>query len=575
MAPLYQTGTPGGPIIRDRIGLFVVYWWPMSSLAFEATIPEFLRHLTGRFGERPLISLEDERISYAQAELESALLAKGLLASGVGKGTRVGLLFPNGPQWLICWLAAARIGALTVPINTFYKARELAWVLRHADLHTLLVTPSLLWHDYQERLEECAPSLGGQSAKDGLLACPELPQLRQVFVFGGDPRAWAGSADDLRSAGEAAAGIDDVLLREVEATVSPADALVVIYSSGSTAEPKGAVHTHGAMLRHAHNLNGYRDVSPDDRVWSPMPFFWVGGLVFALLANMHEGASLLCQEAFEPGATLALLERERATHASGWPLYMQALRDHPDFSRRDLSALRSGFPELLPEAERPADPQLRSNALGMTETCGPHSIDRLDVDLPEQLRGSFGRAVEGITLKVVDSKSGELLAPGEHGEICVRGQSLMQGLYKREREDVFDADGFYHTGDGGYVDAEGYLFFKARLDEMIKTGGANVTPREVELVAEAQPEVQSCFVVGVPHPQRGQNVAAAVVLNHGADLKADALRERLKAELAAYKVPRHLFFCARDELPFSDSGKILRPDLVRILSERIEEAEPS
>ena len=319
-------------------------------------------------------------------------------------------------------------------------------------------------------------------------------------MFGGDPRAWAGSADDLREARDAQAGIDDAFLGEVEAAVTPADALGVIYSSGSTAEPKGAIHTHGAMLRHAHGLNRYREVSPDDRIWSPMPFFWVGGLVVSLLQNMYVGASLLCQEAFEPGATLALLERERATLAVSWPQYMQAMRDHPDFKRRDLSSLRSGFPELLPVEERPAGPLLRSNALGMTETCGPHTFDRMDVDLPVSLRGSFGRAVEGVEHKVVDAESGEILEPGEHGEICVRGRTLMQGLYKREREEVFDADGFYHTGDGGHFDAQGYLFFRARLGEMIKTGGANVTPREVEIVVEAQPEVQSCFVVG---PQDG------------------------------------------------------------------------
>ncbi|MEE2664915.1 MAG: AMP-binding protein [Myxococcota bacterium] len=546
----------------------------MPPLDFEPTVPQFLRHVTERFGERRLISLGERRLGYAEAEAESARLACGLLARGVGKGTRVGVLFGNGPDWVISWLAAARIGALVVPINTFYQARELGWTLRHADIHTLLTTARLLSHDYQERLEQCAPSLRSQKASRQILACPELPCLRQVFVFGGDPRAWASSVDALREAGDAQPGIDAALLREVEAAVCPADALVVIYSSGSTAEPKGAVHTHGVMLRQAHGLNRYRDATPDDRIWSPMPFFWVGGLVVSLLQNMNVGASLLCQDAFEPGETLAMLERERATSALGWPQYMQAMRDHPDFARRDLSSLNSSFPEQLAQGESPPDMQLRSNSLGMTETCGPHTYDRMDVDLPESLRGSFGRAVEGVEHKVIDPETGEILAPGEHGEICVRGRNLMQGLYKREREDVFDADGFYHTGDAGHFDAEGYLFFKARLGEMIKTGGANVTPREVEVVVEEQPEVQSCFVVGVPHPHRGQNVAAAIVLNEGAALSPDELRLRLRNELSAYKLPRHVFFCTRDELPFTDSGKIQKAELARILGERVAESEP-
>ena len=174
----------------------------MRDLDFDPTVPQFLSHVTRRFGERRLLVLDEGSLSYAEAESESARLARGLLARGVGKGTRVGLLFPNGPDWLIGWLAAARIGALVVPINTFYKAQELGWTLRHADVHTLLTTSNLLSNDYQERLEQCAPGLRRHKAGSGILACPELPYLRQIFVFGGDPRAWAGSAGDLRVKGK-------------------------------------------------------------------------------------------------------------------------------------------------------------------------------------------------------------------------------------------------------------------------------------------------------------------------------------------------------------------------------------
>jgi acyl-CoA synthetase (AMP-forming)/AMP-acid ligase II len=177
--------------------------------------------------------------------------------------------------------------------------------------------------------------------------------------------------------------------------------------------------------------------------------------------------------------------------------------------------------------------------------------------------------VPGVEHKIVDPQTGRALPPGELGEICVRGYSVMQGLYKVEREDAFDRDGFYHTGDAGYFDADGVLFFKARLGEMIKTAGANVTPREVEIVIEAQPEVRSAFVVGVPDPVRGQNVAAAVILKAGRELAWETLRERLRAELSAYKVPRHGFFYADGELPFTDSGKIDKKKLAVLLAERI------
>jgi acyl-CoA synthetase (AMP-forming)/AMP-acid ligase II len=537
---------------------------------YAPTIPEFLRTRREAYGERPLILLNDLRIGYAEADALSARLAKGLLASGIAKGTRVGILMPNGPDWVVAWLATTRIGAIAVPVNTFYKPRELGWVLRHADVHTLLTAARFLRNDYLERLEACAPSLARQPA-DALFA-PEIPHLRRVFVWGPGDRAWARSRRALEEAAHAHPAIDDAFLAEVEGCVTPADPMVIVYSSGSTAEPKGAVHSHGAVIRHSFNLNRFRDLTCEDRIFSPMPFFWVGGFVFTLMAAMHAGAFLLCEEAFDAGETLALLERERATIAAGWPHYAKAMMDHESFRERDLSSIRAGnLHAILPESVRPKDPELRSNSLGMTETCGPHTIDRMDVDLPERLRSSFGHPVPGLAHKIVDPATGEELPPGREGEICVRGYSVMQGLYKREREETFDDEGFYHTGDAGRFDEDRVLFFTARLGDMIKTAGANVTPREVEVVLDALPEVQSSFVVGVPDPVRGQDVAAAIVLDASRELSAEEVRRRLREELSAYKVPRHVFFYPKARLPFTDSGKIDKRRLAELLAARIRE----
>ncbi len=546
----------------------MVYLCCMAFPDFTPSIPEFVRTRSERFGSRPLILLRDVRITYAQADERSARLARGLVAQGLGKGSRVGIWLPNGPDWIVAFLAAARIGAVVIPLNSFYKPRELGWVMRHADVERLLTLPHFLNADFLERLEAVAPDLATQKA--GSLHVRELPYLRDVFVFGRSQRAWAGSVASLEAAADANPAIDDAFLREIESCVTPADPLIVIYSSGSTADPKGAQHTHGSLIRHAFNLNGFRDLRADDRIFSPMPFFWVGGLVFTLMAAMHVGAFMLCEESFEPGETLALLERERATIVAGWPHYSKAMMEHPSFKTRDLSSIRAGnLYDILPADVRPKDPELRSNALGMTETCGPHTIDRMDVDRPEALRSSHGHSVPGSEHKVVEPESGRSLPPGELGEVCVRGYNVMQGLYKLEREDVFDRDGFYHTGDAGYFDAEGTFFFKARLGDMIKTAGANVTPREVEIVIESQPEVRSAFVVGVPDPVRGQNVAAAMILKTGSTLAWEELRERLRAELSAYKLPRHGFFFRDGELPFTDSGKIEKKKLAVLLAERI------
>jgi acyl-CoA synthetase (AMP-forming)/AMP-acid ligase II len=543
----------------------------VSALDDQATVPGLIRTCVERFGDDPFILLDDDRMSYRGADERSATLARGLLAAGIGKGTRIGLLAPNGPDWVVGWLGATRIGAVAVPLNTFYKPRELGWVLRHADVHTLLCVSRLLNNDYLERLETFAPSLATRKAD--LLGVDELPCLRRVYVWGECDRPWARPMRALEESADAAPAPDRAFLARVEAGVSPADPMVVIYSSGSTADPKGAIHSHGGVIRHSRRLNAFRDLVRGDRVFSPMPFFWVGGFVFSLLSAMHEGCFMLCERAFEPGETLALLERERATVAAGWPHYSKAMMEHPSFATRDLSSIRSGnLYEILPPEMRPRDVELRSNALGMTETCGPHTIDRMDYDLPEKWRGSFGLSAPGLEHKIVDPDTGETLPAGAFGEICVRGDSLMLGLHKVPREETFDADGFYHTGDGGYFDEDGRLYFKARLGEMIKTAGANVTPREVEVVLEGFPEVRSAFVVGVPHPDRGQNVAAAVILKAGRALDAGTLTARLGQELSAYKIPRHVFFYADRDLPFTDSGKIDKRALAELLASRIASA---
>jgi acyl-CoA synthetase (AMP-forming)/AMP-acid ligase II len=538
----------------------------METLEFTPTVPVLIRRLAERHGERELIVSDAERLTYAEAEARSARMARGLLARGVGKGTRVGLLASNGPDWVTSWLAVTRIGGVLVPLNTFFRSRELAWILRHADIQSLCARATFLSHDYLQRLEEAAPGLA--DAAGAPLRIPALPYLRSIHVWGACDRTWASSAAELERPEQDDGDLDEAFLRQVEASVTPADTMLILYSSGSTSDPKGALHSHGGVLRHAWRMAALRELTPEDRVWSPMPFFWVGGLVFALLANLQAGACTLCQDVFDPEHTLAFLERERATIAIGWPHFGKALAEHPSRKQRDLSRLRGGnVPEILPPEICPTDPELRANALGMTETCGPHTWGGQGA-LPEALRGSFGRAVAGLEHKVVDPETGAVLPPGAFGEICVRGDSLMQGLYKVEREDCFDAQGFYHTGDRGRFDADGQLYFTGRLGDLIKTGGANVTPSEVEQLLAGQPEVKEAYVVGIPDPDRGQVVAASVVLAPGRSVAPEELLARLRKELAAYKVPRRLFIDAMDALPFTDSGKIDKRRLAALLAER-------
>jgi len=533
----------------------------------ETSIPELLRNRATQFGSKEAIVLGDRRESFESIEEASARLARGLLRAGVGKGTRVGVLFPNGPDWATAFFATARIGAITVALNTFYKPRELAWTLRHADVHTLLTVDRYLGNDYLAGLEQAFPTIG-DSRDDGLFV-PDAPHLRQIFAWGDSDRSWTRAAAEIESSGESPT-VDDDFLASIETAVTPSDSLVIVYTSGSTADPKGVLHSHSSVLRHSRELATLRGLRESDRVWLPMPLFWIGGFAFGLLGNMHVGATSVFDGPFEAGRTLAMLERERVTISTAWPHFVKALQEHPDFSRRDLSAFRSGDTRDALQPRPARDPGLVAQPFGMTETCGPHTFGNMTEDLPEKLRGSFGIPLDGLEHKIVNPKTGEDLPDGDEGEICVRGWSLMQGLYKKEREETFDPEGYYHTGYGGYL-KHGSLYFTGRLGDMIKTGGANVAPSEIEALILKYPEVLEAYVAGIPDPDLGQIVAAAVVLRPDQKLVAEELRGRLKTQLSAFKLPKLLAFFSEGSLPYTASGKIDKTRLKDVLEERLRE----
>jgi acyl-CoA synthetase (AMP-forming)/AMP-acid ligase II len=535
---------------------------------FTPTFPELIRH-TARFGDHPYLVADGERLTYAEMDARTAALARGLLAGGVGKGTRVGVLIPNSVDTAVVHLALLRIGAVLVPINTFLQTRELGWTIRHADLSMLITVARFLNNDYLERLEEALPALAASGSEH--LVLPDAPYLRTIHVWGGSDRGWdAGGEPDV--VGEAARlGIDDAFVARVEECVVPADPALIVYSSGSTADPKGVVHSQGAVVRHSCNvLTGY-PIAPDDVLFSSMPFFWIGGLVTALYQVMHVGATLVTQSSFDPATALDLIEQERATNVTGWPQQGKTMSEHASYTpERVASVTRTSMADLVPAAQRPPDPN--STSLGMTEMCSVHtSWDQYD-PLPESRRGTFGKTMPGIEHKVVDPDTLEEVPVGTDGELWARGYSLMQGLYRREREDVFEPDGWYRTGDAGHFDEDGWFYFTGRLGEMVKTpGGANVTPAEVEAALMALPEVLEAYVTGIPG-DGGQLVVGAVVPRAGETLDGDDLRARLRGELSAYKVPKYLWVCAKSDLPFLQSGKIKKQELAELLAERVEHA---
>jgi acyl-coenzyme A synthetase/AMP-(fatty) acid ligase len=298
-----------------------------------------------------------------------------------------------------------------------------------------------------------------------------------------------------------------------------------------------------------------------------MAFFWVGGLIFGLLGPMQMGVTILTEHRFEPSDELRLIAAERATNTTGFPHVGPALKNHPDFASTDLSTLREGYQQvLLPPERRASDPSLRVRQLGMTETCSSHTWWPPHEQVPESKRGSLGVSAPGYEHKVVD-ETGQEVPNGVAGEICVRGWAMMRGIVGRSNRDVFDADGWYHTGDAGYRDDDGHLYFAGRTDDMIKTSGANVAPIEVESTLSRIDGVRIAYVVGLPDPAKGAVVSAVVVLDDGADLSADALAAQCREELAAYKVPKKwVMLPDADSLPYTTTNKIDKVALSTLLT---------
>lgn len=490
-----------------------------------------------------MLVCDDERITYAQADHRSAQLARGLIALGAGKGTHVGLLYPNGADFVVGTLAAARIGAVVIPFSTFATARELKEQLVDSDVGILLSAAFFRSHDYAQRINQMLTDAVLEN--DGRLFCTGTPQLRHVAI-----------GHDIGRIYRLADTVDMTLLQTMEEDVESSDVLTIIYTSGSASAPKGVVHTHGALLDHQKNLNEIRSLTAADKLFCNSPFFWIGGFAFGLLATLLAGSTLLCSNAVDPAATLDLIEYEKPTMTNGFAAAVAHLAAHPSFPARDLSSVRRGnlYPIMAPHT-RPADPELRHNMLGMTEAGSVVLLSGDESDQPEERRGSFGKPAPGFETMIVDPDSGRVCGAGEVGELRIRGPYVMQGYYKRSREECFDADGWFHTGDLVRADADGFLYFVGRLSALIKTAGANVSAAEVEQAIAKFGLV--AHVVGIPDSQRGEVVAAVVVLPDAADTFDEAaLHAQLKTELSAYKIPRRYLGLPRTQLPLLSSGKV-------------------
>ena len=516
------------------------------------TIPDLIDEMARRFPDREALVGSGQRHTYRQLRAEVRRVARALHGLGVRHGDKVAILMGNRPEWLIADFAITLLGGVMVGVNTWATARELEYVLAHSDTRLLITVDRFLKHDYRVLLQALEPHR------------ERLPSLEHIVCLADiAPPGWLRYAD----LDTFAAQVPETTLDLVQRAVLPKDAAYLLYTSGSTSLPKGVLLQHYALIENMWQIGERQRVTERDRLWLAVSLYWGLGCENALFNLLTHGGCVVLQEHFDAGEALALIERERCTMFYGTPNMGQALHEHPDRPARDLSCLRGGATIGTPEQiMRVVELGAREicNIYGLTETYGNCNVTDAADPLERRL-ASIGRPLPGVDQRIVDPVSGEVLPPGKVGEIRVKGY-VMPAYYKdpERTAQAFDEHGYFMTGDLAYADADGSLHFRGRIKEMVKTGGINVAPVEVEEILMTHPGVHLAFVTGVPDPERDEVLAAVVVAKPGVTLTAAQLVDFCRAPLAAYKLPRLVRFVAEHELPLTTTGKLQKNRLASL-----------
>ena len=540
----------------------------MEQDAPPSTFPKLFAAVVAHNGARDAVVTPAETLSYEALERRSAKLACALLASGAGKGTRIALMAPDGTLWITAFVACLRIGALVTTVSTLCTPPELAHILRNSDTQIFLGARRFLRHEYAQTLTVALPGL--TEGKAEALHLTAAPYLRSIWLDDADGLDWAGSIDQLLARADGEEAPDATLLAAIEQEVAPSDDAVIVYTSGSTSLPKAVVHSQRTITRHPQALAPYFLVKHSDRMMPTLPAFWLGGMAMALEV-LSQGATLVYPDSPATEDVLDAIERYKVNRLNGWGDMLVKLREAATARGIDVDKI-VGLGIFRDEHGELISPELQVNMLGMSETFAAHSSERLDYRLPEDKAGSSGRTVDGYERRVVDPDTGKDVPLGEVGELLIRGGGLMTGFYRVERHKVFTPDGYYPTGDLVRLDADGHLYFVARRGDMIKTKAANVSRLEVEAAMRALPEVDLPLVVGLPDPELGQMVAAAVVPAPGSSPSEESLRTALRATLSSYKVPRRIVFIGHEDVPRTATGKLRLAELADVIAKHIGKA---
>ena len=525
------------------------------------TIWRALAATATRFGGQDALVFPALGLRWSYAELLRRVdeAATGLAALGVVQGDHVAVWATNVPEWVVLQFATARLGAVLVTVNPAYREHELRYVLAQSDATVLFLVDRFKTSDYFAILAQAVPELA--RSQPGRLQAAEFPRLRWVVALRGEPPAGTISFQEMCARGRAL--LPEPNLNEVEGRLHPHDPINIQYTSGTTGFPKAAMLSHRNLLLNAYYVGECQRLGPTDRMCIPVPFYHCFGCVLGTLcAVVHGAAMIIPADAFQPNATLAAIEQERATVIYGVPTMFIAELQDPSFAQRNLRSLRTGIMAGSPcpiEVMRQVVDRMgaREMTIAYGQTEASPVITQTRVDDPLELRvETVGRPLPGVEVKLVEPGTGRVLGDNEQGELCARGHVVMLGYYKNPEAtaEAIDAEGWLHTGDLATRLPNGYYKITGRIKDMVIRGGENIYPREIEEFLYTHPDIEQAAVVGVPDPKYVEELCAWIKLKAGRTLTEQEVRDFCRAHLAHYKVPRYVRFV--EAFPQTVTGKI-------------------
>jgi fatty-acyl-CoA synthase len=539
----------------------------------NVTVGRLLEQVAMEHPEHEAVVYPDRGLRYTYKEFDQLCrqVAKGFMKLGIKKGENIAIWASNMPEWLTTQFSTGKMGAIMVTVNTNYRSSELEYLLKQSDSTTILLMENFKGNSYIDTLYEIVPEL--KTAKPGELQSERLPFLKNVIVLSETRHPGMFLWSDIVAMGSE---LDDSELDCVLDSLQPDEVINMQYTSGTTGFPKGVMLSHNNLVNNAVNIAERMNLTYQDRMCIPVPFFHCFGCVLGTLTCVTVGATMIPLQEYDVTQVLSAVQNEKCTALHGVPTMFIAELNHPDFAKYNLSTLRTGIMagspcpiEVMKDVVNVMGAKDITIVYGQTESSP--GITQTCTDDPIELRVStVGRAMPNVEVKIVEVDTGEEVPVGVQGELCTRGYHVMKGYYKNPEatKHAIDGEGWLHTGDLAVLDEIGYFKVTGRLKDMIIRGGENVYPREIEEFLYTHPKILDVQVVGVPDEKYGEEVMAWIRIKEGEQLSGEEVRDYCMGKIAKFKIPRYIRFC--DQFPMTASGKIqkfkLREQAVDLLN---------